>query len=147
MIGSKPPSRLELEHMGRCKNGPCIACLVGVSLGIIAPTDACRGGSADDGHDLPMMEFNHCKSGNVRRGHLAGYALCLWHHHGRQRLYVLGETYGDALARWGWNLHDHANLFHATFGSDDDLIEAQAWWLESQGLPVPAAAVIGYSAG
>ena len=130
MIGAKPPNRRELEHMGRCKAGPCVACLVGVALGIILAVDACRGGAAADGHDLPMMEFNHCKSGNLRRGHDAGFALCLWHHHGSQQLHALGLSAVEARARWGPNLFDHAKLFHDTFGSDDELIDVQTWLLE-----------------
>jgi hypothetical protein len=130
MIGAKRPTKGEWEWMGRCKAGPCIACLVGVSIGMIQPEHACRGGDADDGLELPMMQFNHCKSGNLRRGHRHGYALCLWHHFGSQQLHALGMSYADALERWGWNLFDSANLFHATFGSDDDLIEAQAFVLD-----------------
>lgn len=131
MIGGKSASRLEREHMGRCKNGPCMPCLVGVSLGIIPPEWAQRGGESDDGMPLPMMEFNHCKSGNVRRGHLEGWAACPYHHRGSTARSPAGFTYAEARELWGPNLHDQANLFHATFGSDDDLIEAQLLVLES----------------
>lgn len=134
MIGAKPPTRGELEHMGRCKAGPCIPCLVGVSLGLIQPQDACRGGDAFDGHELPMMQFHHVKVGNLRQGHLCGYAACLWHHHGRQQLHALGIGYAAAFARWGPNLHDHARQYHDTFGSDADLIEVQQFVLERDGL-------------
>lgn len=131
MIGAKPPGKGDLEHMGRCKAGPCIACLVGVAIGLILASDACRGGTAADGHDLAMMEFNHAKSGNLRRGHRYGYALCLWHHHGTQQLHALGLSAIEARARWGPSLFDQAKLFHDTFGSDDDLIEAQAFVLDT----------------
>lgn len=130
MIGATQPTRAELDHMGRCKAGPCIACLVGVSIGLIAAHNACRGGQAIDGHDLEMMQFNHAKSGNLRRGHRAGYALCLWHHFGSQQLHALGLSKAEAYARWGPNLLDHGREFRATFGSDDDLIAAQAYVLE-----------------
>ena len=100
MMGAKPPSKADLAHMGRCKAGPCIPCLVGVSLGLIDPAHACRGGTAADGHDLPMMEFNHAKSGNLRRGHRYGYAVCLWHHHGSQQLHALGMPYADAFLQY-----------------------------------------------
>lgn len=132
MIGSKPPSRADLEHMGRCKAGPCIACLVGVAIGLIEPAHACRGGTAVDGHDLEAMQYNHAKSGNLRRGHLAGYALCLWHHFGSQQLHALGMSAAEARARWGPSMLDQGKLFRETFGSDDDLIEAQAYVLEQQ---------------
>lgn len=131
MIGSKSPNGAELAHMGRCKAGPCIACLVGVANGVIAPDHACRGGESIDGHDLESMQFNHCKSGNLRRGHRYGYALCLWHHFGTQQLHALGMTAAAARARWGPSLLDQAKLFHDTFGSDDELIEAQAFVLET----------------
>lgn len=96
MIGAKAATRAESDHMGLCKAGPCIPCLVGVAIGLIDPTNACRGGTAADGHDLPMMEFNHCKSGNLRRGHLFGFAICTWHHHGTQQLHILGMTASEA---------------------------------------------------
>lgn len=133
MIGAKAATLAESDHMGLCKAGPCIPCLVGVAIGLIDPTHACRGGTAADGHDLPMMEFNHCKSGNLRRGHLFGFAICTWHHHGTQQLHILGMSASEARARWGPSLFDQAKLFHDTFGSDDDLIEAQAFVLEQQG--------------
>lgn len=139
MIGSKPATTAERAHMGRCKQGPCIPCLVGVALGIIRPEHACRGGEAADGHDLGMMEFNHCKSGNLRRGHRYGWAACLWHHHGSQQLFRLGMTRAEAFARWGPNLFDQSKLFHDTFGSDDDLIEVQQWWLAESGQEPGAA--------
>lgn len=135
-------SKLERAHMGRCKRGPCVPCLVGVSVGLVDPADACRGGESDDGHDLPMMEFNHCKRGNMRRGHLEGFATCLWHHHGSQQLYRLGLGKEEARARWGPNLFDNAKEFHATFGSDDDLIAVQDWWLQTGGQgPAPDLAL------
>lgn len=134
MIGSKPANTAERAHMGRCKQGPCIPCLVGVAIGIIEPEHACRGGESHDGHDLGMMEYNHCLSGRVRRGHMHGFAACIWHHHGSQQVYRLGMTKAEAFARWGPNLFDQSKAFHATFGSDDELIEAQAFVLaESSG--------------
>lgn len=130
MIGTTPPTRADLAHMGACKAGPCVACLVGVSLGIIRAEDAMRGGWDARGHPLPAVEYNHAKSGNLRRGHRAGYALCLWHHHGSQQLHALGLARAVAFARWGPSLFDQARAFHATFGSDDELIAVQAWVLE-----------------
>lgn len=116
--------------MGRCKAGPCIPCLVGVSIGIIEPQHAVRGGHDFDGMQLDSVQYQHCKSGNMRRGHLSGFGCCLWHHMGTQQLHALGMTKGEAFARWGPSLHDQARAFHATFGSDDELIEAQALVLQ-----------------
>lgn len=133
MIGAKRATRAEFEHMGRCKAGPCIPCLVGVSTGLIDPAHACRGGDASDGAELPMMEFNHCKSGNMRRGHLDGFAICTWHHHGRQQLHALGMSAAEARARWGPSMFDQRRAFTEAFGTDDDLIGAQRYVLEQAG--------------
>lgn len=108
------------------KQGPCIPCLAGVMGGVIEAEHACRGGRAAGGeHDLPMMEYNHCKSGNIRRGHAFGFATCIWHHHGSQQLHALGMGYEKAYAKWGPNLFDQAKVFHFVFGTDDELIELQ----------------------
>lgn len=130
MIGSKAATREEWDHMGRCKAGPCIPCLVGVSTGLIRPEHACRGGESADGHDLPMMEYNHTKSGNIRRGHLSGFAICVWHHYGRQKLHLLGMSAREARERWGPPMVGEARAFREAFGSDDDLIAAQAYVLD-----------------
>lgn len=130
MIGAKAATRAESDHMGRCKAGPCIPCLVGVAMGIIRPEHAVRGGYDSEGMPLPMVTFQHCKSGNLRRGHQEGFGCCLWHHFGTQQLHALGMDKSEAFARWGPNLHDHARAFHATFGSDDELIEVQAFVLQ-----------------
>ncbi len=116
--------------MLRCKNGPCIPCLVLVSIGFLAPEWAQRGGEDQYGQPLPMMEFNHCKSGNLRRGHLCGFATCIWHHHGTQRQPPPGFTHQTARERWGPSLFDDAKAFHELVGSDDDLIETQLLVLE-----------------
>lgn len=130
MIGSKPPSAADLRHMGECKAGPCIPCLVGVSIGLIEPHHAVRGGHSVEGMELDMVQYQHTKSGNVRRGHRHGFGCCLWHHMGTQQLHALGMSKTEALARWGPSLHDSARQFHQTFGSDDELIAAQALVLQ-----------------
>lgn len=130
MIGSKRASAKESAHMLACKSGPCIPCLVGVMLGLIDPTHAVRGGDDAEGMPLPMVTFQHCKSGNMRRGHEAGFGCCIWHHFGTQQLHALGMGRDEAFARWGPSLFHQARAFHETFGSDDDLIEVQAFVLQ-----------------
>jgi hypothetical protein len=122
--GNSDPTPVQAARMTAAKNGPCIPCLSGVMGGVIEALHACRGGY-DGQHERPMMEYNHTKSGNIRRGHGFGFATCLWHHHGSQQLHALGLDYETAYARWGPNLFDQAKVFHFVFGTDDDLIELQ----------------------
>jgi len=130
MIGSKKATRAESAHMLACKNGPCIPCLVGVSTGLIDPQHAMRGGEDEDGMPLPMVTFQHCKSGNMRRGHEEGFGCCIWHHFGTQQLHILGMSKEAAYERWGPSLFHQAREFHQVFGSDDELIEAQLFVLQ-----------------
>lgn len=130
MIGSKRAKASEKDHMMACKVTVCIPCLIGVSIGLIDPAHAVRGGEDVDGMPLEMVTYQHCTSGNRRRGHLAGYGCCMWHHFGSQQLHALGMSRKDAAARWGPNLFDNGRLFRETFGTDDELIEAQALVLQ-----------------
>lgn len=116
--------------MGACKAGPCIPCLVGAANGLIDPRDVVRGGEDEDGMPLPMVTYQHCKSGNMRRGHDAGFGCCIWHHFGTQQLHALGMSKEEAFARWGPSLFHQARAFHETFGTDDELIEVQAFVLQ-----------------
>lgn len=122
--GNCEPTPEELARIRAGKAGPCIPCLAGVIAGVIEPHHACTGGN-DGQHDLPDMEYNHTKSGNMRRGHAFGFATCIWHHHGSQQLHALGMSYDKAYARWGPSLFDQAKVFHFVFGTDDELIELQ----------------------
>ena len=73
------PTKEESARIVAAKEGPCMACLVGVEIGLIATE-----------HMVVGCDYNHFKSGNIRRGHKDGCALCLWHHHGSQQLHALG---------------------------------------------------------
>jgi hypothetical protein len=45
-------------------------------------------------------DYNHAKSGNVRRGHAYGFALCTWHHRRHSMLHQrLMQQAGDQSAR------------------------------------------------
>lgn len=67
-------------------------------------------------------EYDHKKSGNIRRGHRFGYAACMWHHRGR-----VGDGWNHAHMRrhFGPSLMDGSRLFRDTYGSDDELIALQ----------------------
>lgn len=130
MIGSKRASKREWEHMEACKTRVCIPCLVGVQLGLIDPAHAVRGGDDDDGMPLPMVTYQHCKSGNMRIGHLDGYGCCMWHHFGTQQLHALGMSKEEAYARWGPSLFHQGREFHNTFGTEQELVEVQAFVLQ-----------------
>lgn len=105
------PTVSEAARIVAAKEGPCIACWV----------------RADDG-DMPVdaivygCDYQHCKSGNIRRGHSYGHALCLWHH---RRHPMQGMSHKATEALYGPSLMDGSNLFHRTYGSDDELIELQ----------------------
>ena len=73
----------------------------------------CDGGGCD---------YNHAKSGNIRRGHMQGYALCGYHH---RRIPFDGYTHADMRFSFGPSLMDGSRLFHETYGPDDELIELQ----------------------
>lgn len=71
---------------------------------------------------MPVGDYDHKKSGNLRRGHRFGFCSCKWHHQGYP-----GEGWTSERMRqhFGPSLMDGSRLFHATYGSDDDLIALQ----------------------
>ena len=92
------------------KEGQCVACLVWART---APhpfyvTEGC--------------DYHHLKSGNIRRGHRYGIALCYWHH--RAGL-DFGSIAPEMRAHYGPSLMDGSRLFHETYGSDDELLAIQ----------------------
>lgn len=101
------PTKREAEYITRCKEGPCVACYV--ECGIDEnPADGC--------------DFHHMKSGNMRRGHMYGVGLCIYHHRGHPHD---GWTHAEMREYFGPSLMDGSRLFHLTYGSDDDLIALQ----------------------
>ena len=114
MSRRKAPTADEWERMGAAKSGPCMVCLVQY-----------RAGRLDADQVVVGCDYHHTKSGNLRRGHALGFALCLWHHHGTQQLHALGRPAKEARELWGPSLHDEGRLFKQTYGSDDELIELQ----------------------
>lgn len=105
------PTKAEADYIEIVKEGPCIACTVLVERGLL-PAWKAQGPS----------DFHHLKSGNIRRGHMHGVALCGWHHRG---LLDWGYTHADMREEYGPSLMDGSRLFHDTFGSDDELLARQ----------------------
>jgi len=106
-----PPTAAEGARIEVSKVGPCMACLSLVTQQLLQPRLVVYG-----------CDYNHAKSGNIRRGHSFGYALCIWHHRrhplGRNSFATMREVYGPSLM-------DGSRLFQETYGTDDELIEQQ----------------------
>lgn len=105
------PNAKEAERIELAKVGPCMACLVLNVAGLLNPFQVVYG-----------CDYNHAKSGNRRRGHLFGYALCVWHH---RRHPIEGKTLAQTREIYGPSLMDGSRVFRETYGSDDELIEQQ----------------------
>ena len=74
-------------------------------------------------HDVATVtDYDHCKSGNKRRGHAFGFASCFWHH---RRGVPDGWTHKGMAAHFGPSLMDGSKLFARTYGTDDELIALQ----------------------
>lgn len=87
-----------------------------------------RFGSPDASWVVWGCDYHHTKSGNVRRGHEAGFALCPWHH---RRLTGFGLTFDSMTQFYGPSLMDGGKLFKAAYGDDDSLIELQTQIINS----------------
>lgn len=106
------PTKAEAAWIVACKEGPCMACVVWQQQG-----RAPHGWSPLFGCD-----YHHMKSGNVRRGHEFGIGLCPWHH---RAVPDFDCTPAQMRQMAGPSLMDGSRLFHATYGSDDELIALQ----------------------
>lgn len=120
MIGSSTgtPTKAEAARIVAAKEGPCMACLRLAAEGLLLPREVVIG-----------CDYNHAKSGNIRRGHMYGYALCTWHHRRHPRE---GVSMAGMRERYGPSLMDGSRLFHETYGTDDELIEQQTYVLEHE---------------
>ncbi len=106
-----PPTKGEATRIEAAKVGPCMACLALVMQQLLQPSLVVYG-----------CDYNHAKSGNVRRGHAFGYALCKWHH---MRHPLEGNTFATMRQIYGPSLLDGSRVFHETYGTDDELIAQQ----------------------
>lgn len=109
--GNRPMTQDQRLRVFDSKELVCVACAMW----------AATGGMPND-HIMLGCEYNHAKSGNIRIGHDAGYGLCQWHH---QRHPLTGWSARAMRAHFGPSLMDGSALFHATYGTDDDLIALQ----------------------
>jgi hypothetical protein len=112
------PNAEEAARIVAAKVGPCMACLALNVAGLLNPLQVVYG-----------CDYNHAKSGNKRRGHLFGYALCVWHH---RRHPQEGKTLAETREVYGPSLMDGSRTFRETYGSDDELIDQQTFVIEQR---------------
>lgn len=72
--------------------------------------------------DHDGCDYHHTKSGNIRRGHDKGFALCIWHHRGMHPEHYRAK---EMRAHYGPSLMDGGKAFREAYGDDDSLIELQ----------------------
>lgn len=113
------PTKAQAARIEAVKSGPCMACIVLFERGLIERHNA----------DGPC-DYHHLKSGNIRRGHDFGIALCGWHH---RAIPDCAHTPPDMRATYGASLMDGSRRFRETFGSDDELLDRQNRWLAENG--------------
>lgn len=107
------PTKHENIRIALAKTGPCMACLALQMQALLEPELVVYG-----------CDYNHAKSGNRRRGHFFGFALCVWHH---RRIPMEENTFASMRQIYGPSLMDGSRTFHETYGSDDDLIAQQTY--------------------
>lgn len=111
------PTKQEAERIVACKEGPCMAC------------DVIRSNSRN-GCDNEGCDYQHMKSGNIRMGHMHGYALCAWHH---RRVPFDGCTPSYMVKMYGPSLLDGGKTFAKAYGSEKELWERQNQILRENG--------------
>lgn len=107
------PTKAEAARIVAAKEGPCMACYLRFD--------------GDPDRMIHGCDYHHTKSGNIRRGHEQGFALCVWHHRG---LPISGSVTATRQA-YGPSLMDGGKLFRDTYGDDDSLIELQTQIINS----------------
>ena len=123
--GNRPMTAEESARVMQAKETVCVPCYVWARNGNMPLSDVAR-----------ISQYDHSKSGNIRRGHGKGFASCLWHHQGRLEQPDCW-THAAMRAHFGPSLMDGSRLFHETYGSDDELIALQD---ELLGIPSEEAA-------
>lgn len=109
--GNQPITGDAFEFIMAAKLGACMACLIRSRQNLMVEDRIVYG-----------CDWNHCKSGNIRRGHLEGFALCIWHH---RRHPLVRESILATTTIYGPSLMDGGKLFAQAFGGDDYLIQLQ----------------------
>lgn len=111
--GNRPITAAQWEIIEKAKTSGCIPCLIRYERKAMRRRDVFK-----------YAGWDHCKSGNIRRGHLDGFASCNWHHQGltidRPEL-----AHEDFRRIYGPSKQEGGKTFNAYFGSDDDLIADQ----------------------
>ncbi len=110
------PTKEEEARIIAAKEGPCVCCFIQLHRGLI-----------DDEDVSYQNDYNHCKSGNKRRGHMAGFGVCLWHHRG---IYFPEHSRAHMEDWYGPSIMSGSRKFHEYFGSDDYLIDLQTKIIE-----------------
>jgi hypothetical protein len=107
---TRTPTKAEAKRLHEVTHRECIACTLNRGWSL-APAYA--GG----------CDAHHLLSGGRRRGHDATIGLCPWHHRGVRP----SDCPSDAVARdlYGPSLAHESKAFHATYGSDDELLALQ----------------------
>lgn len=109
---ARAANKAEKERMSRLKEMPCVCCRRTNSWA----------------HWGTTSEVHHLLSGNKRRGHLFTIPLCPYHHRGE--VGVLGRAFLEKIL--GPSLALSSKRFHATFGTDDELLELTNRQLEGK---------------
>lgn len=111
--GNRPMTDDEWAVIEAAKTSGCVPCLI-----------RARQGKMPRHRVFKFAGWDHCKSGNIRRGHLYGFASCNWHHQG---LTIDRPGWGraDFERVYGPSKHYGVVPFHKAFGTDDELIAYQ----------------------
>lgn len=110
------PTKAEAARIVAAKEGPCIPCLSWAISGQMDIAEVVVGG-----------DYDHKKSGNIRRGHMQGFCSCGWHHR-RLPLGLCGSNWMASF--FGPSIMDGSKAFRAAYGTDDELIQLQTMVIE-----------------
>lgn len=110
-MGGGYQTKAETARIVESKFGDCAPC-----------TSWARQGRMPLEHVMKGGDYDHKKSGNVRRGHAAGFCSCGWHH---RRIVGEGWTHKRMREHFGPSLLDGSKLFREAYGTDDELIALQ----------------------
>ena len=132
----KRATKAQSARITAVKEGVCIACLCRCAAGLLPAPWVQVGHDGTPATYWGLLEAHHLKSGNIRRGHGFTLGLCVWHHRGNQCQPPDGWTHRALRDRYGVSLADGSTLFHATYGSDDELLEIQDAYLAGELTPL-----------
>lgn len=111
------PTKAQRKRLQDVTHRECLACTLN------------RGWSLETAY-REGCDAHHLLSGGRRRGHSETVGLCPWHHRGVRP----SECPSDAVARdlYGPSMALESKTFHATYGSDDDLLAMQNRMLKGE---------------